>query len=221
MNDNKENEDWMEGVHHDDSLTEQDFDDPNDVPTRWDRNHDFFQLHQEHMEPLNMQDIETRCKRKLESARVINRRSVSKKNLNQQQEIAHDLIVKALKLSTGEYTTHSGNDVSRLQLSLGKGGTGKTHALEVVIATFKENDNCVDENFLVMAPTGKAASNMCGSTLQLNKEGLRIPVKKSRKKLEGKKLAHHQEKCKGKLKLVVTHDYHTSSKFSFINYYLF
>ena len=41
LNENKENDDWMEGVHDDVSLTEQDFDDANDTHTSWDRNHDF------------------------------------------------------------------------------------------------------------------------------------------------------------------------------------
>ena len=105
------------------------------------------------MEPLSTQDTETRHKRILESTRVINRRPVSENALNRRQEIAHDSIVKALKSNTGEYATHSGNGVSRLQSSLGKGGAGKTHALGMVVAALKENDNCVDENILVMAPT--------------------------------------------------------------------
>ena len=54
----------------------------------------------------------------------------------------------------------------------------KTHVLDVVITTLKENDNHVDENFLVMAPTGKAASNTRGSTLHSNKEGLSMPAKR-------------------------------------------
>ena len=37
--------------------------------------------------------------------------------------------------------TDGGNDVSRLQLLLGKGGSGKSHVLDAVITTLKENDN--------------------------------------------------------------------------------
>lgn len=155
------------------------------------------------MEPLNILDIEIRHKRLLESSRVINRRSVNKNSLNQRQRMAHDLIINALKLNAGESMTNGGNDVSRLQLLLGKGGSGKSHALDAVITTLKENDNYADENFLVMAPTGKAASNMCGSTLYSNKEGLSLPVKKDCKKLSAKRLAHCQDKHKGKLKLIV------------------
>ena len=160
-NDNVENDDWMKGFHYDAYLAEQDFDDVNDAPTRWDRNHDFSQLHQECMEPLNIQDAETRCKRTLKSTRVINRRSVNKNALNRRQEIAHDLIIKGLKLNTGEYETDGRNKVSRLQLSLCKGGAGKPHALDAVITTLKESDNRVDKNILVMATTEKVASNTC------------------------------------------------------------
>ena len=118
----------MEGVRDDACMAEQDFDDAEDAQMRWDKNHDFSKLQQEHVEPLNIQDAETRCKRMLESSRVINRRSVDKNTLNRRQEIAHDLITKALKLNAGESTTDDGNDVSRLQLLLGKGGAGKhTH----------------------------------------------------------------------------------------------
>ena len=63
----------MEGVYDDACVAEQDFDDANDAQMRWDNNHDFTQLQQECMEPLNVQDIETRCELMLESARVINR----------------------------------------------------------------------------------------------------------------------------------------------------
>ena len=127
-NDNLENDDWMEGAHNDACVAEQDFDDAEETQVRWDRNHDFSQLQQECMEPLNTQDIETRHKRMLESSRVINRRSVNKSALNRRQEIAHDLIVKALKLNAGESATDGGNDVSRLQLLLAKVEQGKhTH----------------------------------------------------------------------------------------------
>ena len=94
-----------------------------------------------------------------------------------------------------------------MQLLLGKGGSGKSHVLDAVITTLKENENYADENFLVMAPTGKAASNICGSTLHSNKEGLSLPIKKGYKKLSAKRLAYYQEKYKGKLKLVVIDEY--------------
>ena len=82
LNSNVKNDDWMEGINNDACLAEQDFDDVSDVSKRWDRNHDFSQLQQEHVEPLNMQDVETRCKRTLELSRVINRRSVNKNIFN-------------------------------------------------------------------------------------------------------------------------------------------
>ena len=48
---------------------------------------------------------------------------------------------------------------------------------------------------------------MCGSTHHSNKEGLSLPVKKGCKKLSAKRLAHYQDKHKGKLKLVVVDEY--------------
>ena len=78
---NEDNEDWME-----DTITnyvdEQDFYDVSEVQTRWDKNHDCTQLHQECTDPLNMQDIQTNFKHVLKSRRVINRRWVDKKTLN-------------------------------------------------------------------------------------------------------------------------------------------
>ena len=109
-----------------------------------------------------MQDTEARCKQMLESTRAINRRPVNKNTLNQRQEIAHDLIINALKLSMGESAMYGGNDVSHLQSSLGKGRTGKPHVLDVVVTELKENDNSVDKIFLVMAPTRKVASSAYG-----------------------------------------------------------
>ena len=61
----------------------------------------------------------------------------------------------------GESTIDGGNDVTHLQSLLVKGRGGKNHVLDALIAASKENDNCVDENVLVMASTGKAASNIC------------------------------------------------------------
>ena len=74
--------------------------------------------------------------------------------------------------------------------------------LDAVITSLKDDDNCIDNNFLVMSPTGKAVSNTCGSSLHSNKEGLSVLVKTVCKPLQGK-LTHCQGKCKGILKLVV------------------
>ena len=75
--------------------------------------------------------------------------------------------------------------------------------LGAVVTAQKENDNHGDENFLIIAPTRKSASSMCGSTLHSNKESLSLPAKKGYKKLSAKIFVCCQEKHKGKLKLVV------------------
>ena len=130
-NDGEDNDNWMEGVHNAavaNCVAEQDFDDANDVPTRWDRNHNFSQSHQDGVDPLNAQGADEKHKERLESERMINRRSVNKDTLNQRQKIAHDSMIKASKLNKGKSTTDGGHAVSRSQLFLGKGGSGKhTH----------------------------------------------------------------------------------------------
>ena len=78
-----------------------------------------------YIEPLNTEDIEIRYKHILESSRVMSRQSVDKNTLNQLQEIACDLIEKALKINMGQSITDDRNDISWLQLLLGKGEWGK------------------------------------------------------------------------------------------------
>ena len=53
-----------------------------------------------------------------------------------------------------------------------------------------------------MAPTGKAASNVSGSTLHSHKEGLLLPVHRKFKELSRECLSYLQRKLKGKLKLI-------------------
>ena len=91
----------------------------------------------------------------------------------------------------GESITDSRNDLSWLQLLLDKSGLGKSHVLDTVITTLKENENYADKFFLVITPTGKATSNICGSTLHSNKEGLSPSIKKGYKKLSAKRLVYY------------------------------
>ena len=122
---------------------------------RWDKNHDFTQLHQECIDRLSGQDIETKCKKVLESRRVINRRWVDENNLNRRQKIAHDLVVKAVKLNNGKPATDGVHDFGRLQSLLGKGGSGKSRVLGAVVTALKDNGNHFGDNFFVMEPTEK------------------------------------------------------------------
>ena len=55
--------------------------------------------------------------------------------------------------------------------------------LGTVIATLKEKDNHIDDNFLVIGPNRKNASSKCGSALHSNEEGLSAPAKKTYQEL--------------------------------------
>ena len=55
-----------------------------------------------------------------------------------------------------------------------------------MLATLISKNGYRDEYFLVMALTGKAASNICGLTLYLRKEGLSLPACKCFKDLDSK-----------------------------------
>ena len=49
--------------------------------------------------------------------------------------------------------------------------------------TLKDTYSYNDENYLVMAPTGKATSNISGLTLHSNKEGLSLSIRGKLKEL--------------------------------------
>ena len=127
--------------------------------------------------------------------------------LNAKQKLAHNLIVRAANLKENESRTESGIDVSRLQLLVGKGGAGKSHVTNAVVTSLKDSHDCSNMNFLTMAPTGKAATAINGSTIHSHKEGLGMAVKGKHKPLEANVLKHMQEKHQGKLKLVVFNEF--------------
>ena len=60
---NEDDDDSMEGTIAN-CVAEQDFDGVSEVKTRWDKNHDFTQSHQEHVNPLyahNRNKIQKKC----------------------------------------------------------------------------------------------------------------------------------------------------------------
>jgi len=77
-------------------------------------------------------------------------------------------------LKFDELISEGGRGVSCLLLILGKGGCGKSFVLDTAITTLKNKFRYTDENYFVMVPTGKAASNVCRSTLHSHKEGLAL-----------------------------------------------
>ena len=95
----------------------------------------------------------------MKSERSIFRRAASSGALNERQSCAHNLKVKSLMIGENESVTDGGNDASRLQLILGKGGCGKSCVLDSVTTTMKNAHDYNDNNHLVIAPTMKTASN--------------------------------------------------------------
>ena len=53
------------------------------------------------------------------------------------QQMAHDLIIRAMALEEEKFKINRGSGVSRLQLVVGKGSTGKLHILDSVISILK------------------------------------------------------------------------------------
>ena len=202
--DDANNYDWIEALDNDELeyANNNDFDDVEEVNVQWNKNHDFSILQNDYDDDFSLEMIDQKYKEVMKSERLIFRRAVCSGTLNERQLCAHNLIIKALMLGENESVTDGGNDVSRLQLILGKGGCGKSYVLDSVVTTMKNMHNYNDDNYLVMAPTGKAASNVCGSTLHSNKEGLALPVKGSFKELLGERLTYLQRKHKNRLKLI-------------------
>ena len=114
----------------------------------------------------------------------------------------HDLAIRAVLLDEDELIVDSGNDISRLLLYLGQGGCGKSYVLDSIVTTLKHKHSFNDKNYLVMAPTEKVASGVCGSTLHSHKEGLSLLVRGKFKELIGASLSFLQCKYKNKLKLI-------------------
>ena len=136
----EERDDWEEDAHRNavtNCFAEQDFDEESDDQVRWDRNHDFSQLHQERVEPLKMQEVELKCKNTLESEREISSQLVDKNSLKLRQKIVHDLIIKGLKLSKGKSSVGGSYGASRLQFLLVKYSMGKERVLGRVIDLLK------------------------------------------------------------------------------------
>ena len=89
--------------------------------------------------------------------------------LNKRQKIAHNIILRALNLEEDESKTNSESDISRLQLLIGKGRSGKSYVLDGLIILLKENNDFSKDNYLVIVSTEKAASVINSSTLYLTK----------------------------------------------------
>ena len=102
------------------------------------------------------------------------RRQINSVDLNELQKAAHDMIVSACLLNEGESSTDGGDNIGRLHMLLGAGGCGKSFVIDAVITTLTSNHGWNKDKYSVHATTGKAATNVNGSTFQNFKDGLGI-----------------------------------------------
>ena len=82
-------------------------------------------------------------------------------------------MIVASCISTEPSSTDGGDGIGRLQLLIGSGGSGKSYVLDAAITTLQKLYNWNDTNMIgVFATTGKAATNIGGSTIQNYTTGL-------------------------------------------------
>ena len=101
------------------------------------KTHNFSVLYYTHDENIDINDISLKYQEILKISQIINRREVCKSRLNMKQQMAHDLIIRAMALEEEKFKINRGSGVSRLQLVVGKGSTGKLHILDSVISILK------------------------------------------------------------------------------------
>eukprot|EP00957_Ditylum_brightwellii_P043003 3257514-Ditylum_brightwellii.AAC.1 len=131
------------------------------------------------------------------------RRQLFRNQLNQNQCMIHDLVVRCTLLPSGQSSSDGGSDVGRLHILLGQGGGGKSYAINAIITTLTSEHNYNADNYKVCATTGKAATLIGGSILHSHKEGFgQFVGRASYSPLSDKALADQQEKCKD-LKLLI------------------
>ena len=141
--------DQIEHVNRD-CLANQDASNIEDVIVRQAKEHNLTTLPRNYSSiNFNIEGIEAKHKEVVKSDQVTNFRSVNHENSNQRQYFTHDMILKALSLNKKESKTDSGNDMSKLQLLLGKGRTGKSQTLGVVLTTLVNENRCTNKKNLV------------------------------------------------------------------------
>jgi len=155
------------------------------VEIRWNKTNDFSILYYEYDVNINLNDVTKKYEEILKSKWVINRRDVYKSRLNIKQRLTYDLIIRAMNLEEGHSKTDREGDVSRLQLLIGKGGAGKSYVLDSVISILKREYSKDNDKYLIIAPTGKAVSNINGSTIYSHSKGLSLPIHSKLNDLKG------------------------------------
>lgn len=97
--------------------------------------------------------------------------------------------------------------IGNLQIIVGQGGCGKSYTIDAILTTLKNEHDWEDENFYVYATTGKAASNINGSTFQNYTDGLGINTRREFDDLSSVTLQKFQDRMKGKCKLIILDEY--------------
>ena len=82
------------------------------------------------------------------------------------------LLNQILECGVADSSTDGGRGLSRCMVVLGRSGTGKTTGINAIRAGLEEGTDSV------MAPTGKAAMVIGGSTIFNNRNGLCLPTKR-------------------------------------------
>lgn len=181
-------------------------DDEFDLDIEWDKQHDWltnsldFELEDHSVYQKKMEDLKNLSNTTEDPEVLYN-------DLNQEQKQAHDMIFKACQdLQEGiESSTDGGEGIGRLQLLLGKGGTGKSFNLNAVITSLKSRLNFSRENYSKHGTTGIAATNINGTTIQNWRTGLGF-FRDSVQPLSGTTLAEMQEKWKD-CKLIIIDEF--------------
>lgn len=200
-----EQDDWMllaEGTTFATTL-----DDDEDTTLQWDAAHDFAVL--EHTYPRSNEEYSEIYKTLLKNHEADHTRPRrSRDDLNDRQKLAHDVVVRACCLPQGDSSTDGGNDVGRLQLIVGEGGTGKTWCADGIVTTLTEQHGFGPRNYLLTATTGKAATVFRGTTIHSWKHALGLPVGTNAKykKLGSKTLQRMQQRFSD-LRLLIVDEY--------------
>ena len=195
--------DWLDA--DDDMMVNDNNGDDEEVQIQWDRNHDWSQLEHEYDEEFLATGASTAYENLMTTATsTYVRRQLFRNQLNQNQCLIHDLVVRSTLLPSGQSSTDGGSDVGRLHILLGQGGGGKSYAIDAILTTLTSEHNFTAENYKVCATTGKAASLIGGSTLHAHKEGFGLPCGQAKyRPLTGQALADQQENFKDVKLLIV------------------
>ena len=176
-------------------------DEDNNAEIEWDIDHNWMEREVPGIDVTGaQQELNTLRDRTLTRERTV----VCKETLNEQQRVAHDMVILACN-STTDYLESI--NLGNLQIILGQGGCGKSYTIDAIISTLTSEHSWQNENFYVYATTGKAASNINGSTFQNYTDGLGIDSRRAFTDLASVTLQKFQDRMKGKCKLVIIDEY--------------